>query len=120
MKSKKITYWVATGLFLIAFFLGALMDLIRSPALLKGMHFLGYPNYFCLIIGTWKMLAVVALLVPGYATIKEWAYAGIIFLLTGAIISHLASGDNPAKIIGPLVFIGLVFVSRRLSPEVRR
>ncbi len=70
---------------------------------------LGYPLYLMYIIGVWKILGVTAILLPGLKLVKEWAYAGFFFLMTGALVSHLVSGDNSIKgIAGP--FIQTIFI----------
>jgi hypothetical protein len=68
------------------------------------MKGLAYPVYFLTIIGVWKLLGVLAVLIPKYSLVKEWAYAGFFFLITGAIISHLAVGDNAVEYFGPTYY----------------
>ena len=70
---------------------GCVAELIRVPATIEGMEALGYPAYFVTIIGVWKVLGSVALLAPGFPRLKEWAYAGIFFNMTGACASHIAA-----------------------------
>src|SRR5690349_4254998 len=83
MKKNALAYWITTGLLAAAFAMGGAMDLARPPEMLAGMQHLGYPSYFLLILGAWKVLAAPALLAPGFARLKEWAYAGIVFDLSG-------------------------------------
>jgi len=83
---------------------------------LAGLTHLGYPAYFPLILGTWKLLGVLALLAPRFPRLKEWAYAGIMFDLTSAALSHAASGDGAADIVVPLVFAVLTAASWMLRP----
>jgi hypothetical protein len=88
MKTTKILYWVFTILFSIMMFGSAIPDLLSQPEAVKGMHGgLGYPVYFIPFIGLAKMLGVIAILVPGFARLKEWAYAGLFFDLIGATYS---------------------------------
>lgn len=95
MKTTKILYWVFNILFAILMFGSAIPDVLSSPEAVKGMHgVLGYPLYFVPFIGVAKMLGVIAILVPGFPRLKEWAYAGLTFDLIGATYS-LASIPNP-------------------------
>ncbi|MDC0740630.1 DoxX family protein [Polyangium mundeleinium] len=119
-KARTIGYWVATGLLGFAFAAGGLGDLSRSPEVMEGMTHLGYPAYFATILGVWKVLGAVALLVPRFPRLKEWAYAGIIFDLTGAAVSHAASGDPTGKVITPLVLVAIAAASWALRPESRK
>ncbi len=87
-KKTKILYWVFTGLFAFLMFGSAIPDILLAEEAVKGMHGgLGYPVYFVPFIGVAKALGVIAILIPGYRTIKEWAYAGLIFDLVGATYS---------------------------------
>ena len=119
-KARTIGYWVATGLLAFAFAAGGLGDLSRSPEVMEGMTHLGYPAYFATILGAWKVLGAIALLVPRFPRLKEWAYAGIIFDLTGAAASHAASGDSVGKVITPLVLVAIAAASWALRPESRK
>ncbi|TKD11793.1 DoxX family protein [Polyangium fumosum] len=119
-KARTIGYWVATGLLGFAFAAGGLGDLSRSPQVMEGMAHLGYPAYFATILGAWKVLGAVALLVPRFPRLKEWAYAGIIFDLTGAAASHAASGDPAGKVITPLVLVAIAAASWALRPASRK
>jgi hypothetical protein len=81
---------------------------------------LGYPIYALTILGTWKLLGVVAVLVPGFTLIKEWAYAGIFFNMSGAVVSHLISGSDPKDLFGPILLIVLTVVSWYFRPKDRQ
>lgn len=119
MKTQKIAYWAATSLVALAFGAGAAADLSGAPAVLESMAKLGYPAYVATLLGTWKLLGAVAVLVPRYPRLKEWAYAGMFFDLTGAAVSHAASGDAAGKVVTPLVLLALVVASWTLRPESR-
>ncbi len=119
MQAKNIAYWITTGLVGAAFVSGGVMDVSGSPQIMAGMTHLGYPAYFATILGTWKLLGAFAVLAPRLPRLKEWAYAGIVFNLTGAAISHLASGDGVGKAVAPLVLTGLAFASWALRPPTR-
>jgi uncharacterized membrane protein YphA (DoxX/SURF4 family) len=116
----KIGYWVTTGLTVVAFALGGVTDLKGGKDIAVGMAHLGYPLYFAAILGAWKLLGAVALAVPRFPRLKEWAYAGMVFDLTGAAVSHAASGDPVGKIMTPLVILLIVLASWVLRPEGRR
>lgn len=119
MKAKKIGYWVATALVAFVFLGGGVTDLQRGPEMVAGMGALGYPAYFLLILGTWKVLGGVVILAPKLPRLKEWAYAGFVFDLTGASLSHAASGDPTAKVLTPLFILLLVAASWWLRPKAR-
>lgn len=120
MKAKSIGYWTATALVAAAFVAGGTGDLTHPPEMLQGMAHLGYPAYFMTILGLWKVLGALAISVPRLARVKEWAYAGMVFDLTGAAWSHLASGDGAGKASVPLVLTVLVGLSWALRPEGRK
>ena len=93
MKSKVIGYWLTTAFLLFNVLAGAIAELVQRKDNVEGMILLGYPLYFMLILGVWKVLGTMAVLVPGFPRLKEWAYAGIFFNMTGAAISHAVSGS---------------------------
>ncbi len=98
MKKTKIIYWIFTSLFALLMLSSAIPDILSSPAAVKGMHEgLGYPVYFIPFIGVAKLLGAVAILIPGYPKIKEWAYAGLLFDLSGATYSIASSGAPVAN-----------------------
>ena len=95
MKKTKILYWTFTILFAVMMFGSAIPDVLSQPVAVKGMHEdLGYPLYFIPFIGVAKCLGVVAILIPGFPRIKEWAYAGLFFDLIGANYSVIAVGET--------------------------
>jgi hypothetical protein len=116
VRTRRIAYWAATGFAAIA--LGAIggADLLRVPAIVDGLAHLGYPAYFATILGTWMLLGAAAILAPGLSRVKEWAYAGVFFTLTGAALSHAASGDPVSKILVPLLVLGAIVASWALRP----
>ena len=98
MKKTKIIYWIFTSLFAFMMLGSAIPDILSSPTAVKGMHEgLGYPVYFIPFIGIAKLLGVVAILIPRFARLKEWAYAGLFFDLIGATYSIAASGAPMAN-----------------------
>jgi hypothetical protein len=90
------------------------------PAVIAGLAQLGYPPYVASILGVWKLLGVADLVGPGRSGLKEWAYAGFFFLLTGAALSYAASGDTGGKILVPLVLLALVMASYALRRRATR
>ena len=120
MKFQNVGYWATTGLVAAAFLFGGVMDLMAPPDMLAGLAHLGYPAYLAPLLGVWKVLGAVAVVVPGFPRIKEWAYAGMFFDLTGAAVSHAVSGDPAANVLTPLFILALVVASYLLRPESRR
>ena len=124
MRSRTIAYWTTT--ILVAFFIGS--GGIAQMSLLRGnihgtVPILGYPNYFMIILGFWKVLGAIAILAPRFPRLKEWAYAGIFFDLTGAAASCAAVGQYGAyafHILAPLVLAVLTVASWALRPQSRR
>ena len=119
LKLKTIGYWTTTGLVAFAFGPGSIPDLIQAPPALAFVAPLGYPGYFLSILGVWKILGAIAILAPRFPRLKEWAYAGIIFDLTGAAISHAVRGNGILNVIVPLVLSGVAIASWALRPEGR-
>jgi hypothetical protein len=107
----KIIYWIATLWLALGMVSTGMVQLLRqvsegalAPPGVWGMTHLGYPVYLLTLLGVWKLLGVVAVLIPKFPLLKEWAYAGFFFLMTGAIYSHLAVGD-PLTSLGPSVLL---------------
>lgn len=94
MKKTKIIYWVLTGLLAAMMGIGAIYDLISAPEAVAHITRIGYPEYLVPFLGAAKLLGVIAILVPGYPRIKEWAYAGLAYDLIGAFYSHVSFGDG--------------------------
>jgi len=120
-KKNKIIYWVATIWLALGMVSTAIVQLIHMQEEVEktSLH-LGYPSYFLTIIGVWKILGVVAILIPKYPLLKEWAYAGFIFVMTGAIFSHIACGDGAFEFFGPSLLIILTIVSWYYRPTDRK
>src|SRR4029079_9776261 len=107
MNARNIVYWTTTTLIALAFLSGGAAYLLRVAPTGQGMAALGYPPYFVTLLGIWKVLGGLAILAPRLPRLKEWAYAGIAFDLTGAAFSHAAVGEPAAKVIVPLVLLGI-------------
>lgn len=118
--ARSAGYWPATILIALAMLSGGAAYLLRADTPLRGIADLGYPAYFVAVLGIWKVLGGLALLVPRFPLLKEWAYAGITFNLTGAAFSHAAVSDPGPKVIVPLVLLAITAVSWALRPSSRR
>lgn len=119
MKTKSICYWIFTALTAFELALGAAWDLARTPDVVSVVTELRYPLYILIIVGVWKALAVVAMLVPGFPRLKEWAYAGVFFEMTGAAASHAMRDNSLVTLIAPLIFAAFALVSWALRPQSR-
>jgi hypothetical protein len=122
-KTRSVVYWAMT--ILVAFFIGPggatqVAQYLGNPHGVVPQ--LGYPTYFFAILGVWKVLGAIAILVPRFPLLKEWAYAGIFFDLTGAAASCAAVGGYGAygfHVIAPLIIAGMTVASWALRPESR-
>jgi hypothetical protein len=117
---RGVLYWVATAVAATAFLVPGIGNLVRAPHIASDMAHLGYPAYFMTILGTWKVLGALVITTPGFGTLKEWAYAGMIFDLSGAAISRAVSDDGVASVLIPLALLGIVLASWALRPAGRR
>lgn len=119
-KRNKIIYWIATAWLSLGMASTGIVQLIKMKEEADMMTHLGYPLYFLTILGVWKLLGVVAVLVPKFPLVKEWAYAGFFFAMSGAVISHLAIGDSAIAFFGPTLLIVLTIVSWYFRPDSRK
>jgi len=126
VSTKLIGYWTATTLIGLETLAGGVTDLAHGRESLVFGRFvldvithLGYPPYVLTILGIWKLLGGVGLFVPGLPRLKEWAYAGIFFELTGAAASWVLHGDNASELIAPLILTVLAIASWALRPPSR-
>jgi len=121
-KRNKIIYWIATALLAIGMLQSGIFAVLRTKQWVDLVTALGYPVYFLTILGIWKILGVIAILIPRFKLLKEWAYAGFFFAMTGALVSHLACADYSVKaILGPVfqtVFIVLSWYFRPASRKI--
>ena len=119
-KRKLIWYWIITGILSFCIFFGGLSQALQLKKTIEGFKPLGYPTYFISLIGIWKMLGIIVLLIPGFKLLKEWAYAGIFFVMSGAVISHIASNDVSVQIIAPIILAAFTVLSWYLRPADRK
>lgn len=119
-KRNKIIYWVATILLSFGMLASGISQILHVEAMNELITHVGYPLYFMYIIGVWKVLGVIAILIPKYPLLKEWAYGGFFFLMTGALLSHLFIGDIGNAILGPLFQTIFVIVSWGFRPTDKK
>jgi hypothetical protein len=120
MRASRPLFWTTTGLLAAGMIAGGLGQLFRASWNVEGLLHLGYPLYVITVIACWKLAGIAVVLLPGLPLAKEWAYAGLFFLLTSAWVSHLAAGDGFLRALPPLVFAGLTAASWYLRPAERR
>jgi len=127
VKNRLIVYWIATAFIGLETLAGGVTDLVRGRAALVSGPFaqdlithLGYPPYLLTILGVWKVLGAIVILAPGLPRLKEWAYAGVFFELTGAAASWTLHGDPAAEMASPIVLATIALVSWALRPPSRR
>lgn len=120
MKKNKIIYWIATGWLSLGMLSTGIVQIIQMDEEVQKMSTLGYPAHFLTLIGIWKILGVIAVLVPKFPLIKEWAYAGFFFLMTGAIFTHFAVGDEAVEYFGASLLLVLTIVSWYFRPDSRK
>lgn len=118
-KKNKIIYWIATIWLALGMLSTGIVQLIHMKEEVDLMTRLGYPIYFLTILGVWKILGVVAVLIPKFPLLKEWTYAGFFFAMSGAIFSHLFCGDEAKEFFGPVLLIVLTVVSWYFRPDDR-
>src|SRR5690606_13592931 len=92
-KRNKIIYWIATGFLSLGMVAGGVQQLLQIGGYVEIVSQLGYPIYLLSILGAWKILGVIAVLVPKFPLVKEWAYAGFFFAMSGAAVSHITMGQ---------------------------
>ncbi len=111
MKTTNIIYWISTGLFGAFMFFSGITNILVIPDAITVFQLLGYPMYIIPFLGWAKVLGVVALFIPGFPRIKEWAYAGLFFDLLGATYSNYSALGFKPDMLGLIVFFGLFFLS---------
>jgi hypothetical protein len=118
-KSHKIIYWIATVWLSLGMTVSGMLQITKFKDEVEHMAHLGYPLYFLSIIGVWKILGVITVLMPKFPLLKEWAYAGFFFTMTGALFSHASAGDAASEYFGPALLTVLTCVSWYFRPESR-
>lgn len=119
-KRKRIIYWVFTLWMSLGMVSTAIVQLMKNKDELANFTNLGYPAYLMTIIGVWKLLGVIAILIPKRLLLKEWAYAGFFFVMSGAVISHLIVGDIAGRTFPAVLLLVLVIISWYSRPANRK
>lgn len=119
-KRDKIIYWIATIWLALAMVASGIQQIFTIGGFVEIMERLGFPNYFSIVLGVWKIAGVIAILVPKFPVFKEWAYAGFLFVMSGAIVSHLAVADEAVELFAPIFLLILTVVSWYFRPTERK
>jgi len=119
-KRNKIIYWIATIFLAFGVLAGGAQQMLQTGGYVDIARQLGYPLYLLSILGVWKILGVVAVLIPKFPLLKEWAYAGFFFAMSGAAASHIASGDSINEAAPSLVLLIATLVSWYFRPADRK
>ncbi len=119
-KRNKIIYWIFTAWLALGMLSTGIVQLIKMEKEVDMMAHLGYPTYLLPLLGVCKILGVVAVLIPRFPLLKEWAYAGFFFSMSGAIISHIVLGDSIGEIFPPFLLLVLTGISWYFRPADRK
>jgi hypothetical protein len=119
-KANRIIYWISTIWLALGMLSTGFVQLIRMDEEVNRMAQLGYSDYILTILGVWKFLGVVALLIPKFPLVKEWAYAGFFFAMSGAVFSHVARGSDAVDFFGPVLLLMLTAMSWYFRPAERK
>ncbi len=119
-KRNKIIYWVATLWLALGMLSTAIVQLIKVEEEVGNITQLGYPVYLLTILGIWKILGVVVILIPKFGLVKEWAYAGFFFVASGAILSYIATGQSITSALPAALILALTLISWYFRPADRR
>lgn len=119
-KRNKIIYWIATVWLSLGMLSSGIVQFLKVKSETDFIINMGYPVYFLVILGAWKILGVVTVLVPKFPLLKEWAYAGFFFSMSGAVFSHIAVGNSMKEIFPPLLLLTLTLVSWYFRPLNRK
>lgn len=119
-KRNKIIYWISTGWLALGMTSTGIVQLIKMLEEVDLMANLGYPAYLLTLLGIWKLLGGIAILIPKFPLVKEWAYAGFFFAMSGALFSHLVVGNGAKELFGPALLLVLTGISWYFRPESRK
>jgi uncharacterized membrane protein len=119
-KRAKFIYWIATIFLAFGMLAGGVQQMLQTGGYVDIAGQLGYPLYLLSILGVWKVLGVVALLVPKAPLLKEWAYAGFFFAMSGAVVSHMVMGQPVHEVIPSLVLLIVTLISWYFRPAERK
>ena len=119
-KRKRIVYWIVTIFLAFAMTAGGIQQMLQVGGYNEIVASLDYPLYLLSILGTWKLLGVIVILIPRFPLVKEWAYAGFFFVMSGAFISHLVVGQSFAEAVPSLILLIVTVLSWYFRPADRR
>lgn len=120
MKKTKIFYWIITGLMTLGLGIGSIFDLISAPEAVEHVTHIGYPAYIVPFLGAAKLLGLIAIWIPGFPRVKEWAYAGLMYDVVGAMYSHFAFGEPVAAWAPMFLFIAFIAASYYLYHKIQK
>jgi uncharacterized membrane protein len=119
-KRNKTIYWIVTAFLSVGMLAGGIQQTLQIGGYNEIIRELGYPQYLLSILGVWKVLAVCAILLPKFPLLKEWAYAGLFFAMSGAAISHFAVRQSLAEAVPSLFLLVFTVLSWYFRPADRR
>jgi uncharacterized membrane protein len=120
-KRNKIIYWIATGFLALGMLAGGVQQLLQIGGYVEIIvNQLGYPVYVLSILGFWKIMGVIAILLPKLPLLKEWAYAGFFFAMSGAAASHMALGQPFGEVVPSLILLTMTVASWYFRPIERK
>ncbi|WP_149276644.1 DoxX family protein [Pareuzebyella sediminis] len=119
-KRNKIIYWIVTGFLAFGMTAGGVQQFLQIGGYIEIIQNLGYPKYILPVLGIWKILGVIAILIPKYSLLKEWAYAGFFFAMSGAAVSHFANGEPFTEALSSLVLLLVTILSWYFRPDSRK
>lgn len=119
-RTKRIIFWVSTLWLVLGIASTGVVQLLKTDAEVDMISSLGYPEYLLTILGTWKVLGALVILIPKLPLLKEWAYAGFVFNMSGAVVSHLINGATAGDFFGPTLLLILTVVSWYFRPASRK
>lgn len=119
-KRNNIIYWIATIWLALGMVSTGIVQVMNLDAEIAFIVNLGFPVYFITLLGVWKLLGVIAVLVPRFPLVKEWAYAGFFFMMSGAVYSHICHGSPASDYFGPILLLVLIVTSWYFRPDSRK
>ena len=119
-KRNKIIYWIVTAFLSLGMLAGGVQQTLQIGGYNEIVKQLGYPQYLLSILGVWKILGVIAILLPKFPLLKEWAYAGFFFAMSGAAISHFVMGQSFAEAFPSLILLLCTVLSWYFRPADRK
>jgi hypothetical protein len=119
-KPYKIIYWISTAWLALGMLSTGIVQLLQVKDKVEFIERMGYPGYFITLLGAWKIMGVLALLIPKFPLVKEWAYAGFFFAMSGAVFSHVAVGNRVNELFPSLLLLVLTLLSWYFRPADRK